>query len=162
MDSWALRCFCGGPGGPRPSSVASWSRPRLGHLKFCCWVKIPVGTPQASWLSGRIPIGTVSSWPRSQLGNVLWRFGGERSWDTSSLKCCNFFVGAAVGTPEVLWLLGQEPGWETSSFVASWSRSRLGHCLKFCFWVRNAGWDTSSFVASWSRPRLGHPKFCGF
>ena len=89
--------------------------------------------------------------------------------------------------PQESWRRNPDLVWDTSSFMASWSRYRLGYSksftasrsgcrlgyLEFCcfvakipvgipqvLWLR--GLDIAGFVASWSRSRLGYRKFCPF
>ena len=71
-------------------------------------------------------------------------------------RFCRFVVKIPVGLPHVYG-----PGRDTSSFVASWSRSRLGILKFYDFMGKTPGWDTSSFVILSSRSRLGCLKFCG-
>ena len=140
----------------------SWSGSRLGYLKFVAscarclpqvlgfTLRIPVRTPQVSWLRG----------PDAGCGFVVKIIP----------QVCGFVVKMPVSS---LWLRGQDLGWDISSFVASQSRSRL-ECINLWLRSQDPGCDTSSlvrsrlgsgylkFVVSWAGSRLGYLKFCGF
>ena len=99
-----------------PRFVATWSRYRLGYLKFYDFVvKIPVGIAQVLWLRG--------------ISQVWWLRRQNHGWDTSSSVMVSL-QRSRNGMPQILWLRGQDPGRDTSSFMGSWSGFR-----KFCGFV---------------------------